>query len=59
MLIGFGRLRLGLGSGRGLWEICQVTFMHKKKIKSPVLNDNDAIIFIYAYLTHFRIFIWI
>ena len=51
--------RLGLGSGHGLWEICQVTFMHKKKIKSPVLNDNDAIIFIYAYLTHFRTFIWI
>ena len=31
----------------------------KKKIKSPVLNDNNAIIFIYAYLTHFHTFIWI
>ena len=25
------RLRLGLGSGRGLWEICQVTFTHAQK----------------------------
>ena len=30
-----------------------LSHMHKKKNKSPVLDDNDAIIFIYAYLTHF------
>ena len=31
VLIGLGQLRLGLGSGRDLWEICQVTFMHAQK----------------------------
>ena len=55
MLIGLGWLRLGLG----LWEICQVTFTHKKKNQVTSLNDNDVVIFIYAYLTHFHTFIWI
>ena len=34
MLIGLGWLRLRLGSGHGLWEICQVTFTYQKKKKS-------------------------
>ena len=54
--------RLSLGSGCGLWGKKNLSgdfHAQKKKDQVTSLKDNDMIIFIYAYLTHFHTFIWI